>query len=145
MKYFSAPLNPFRKLASPARGDDASVPGGGESSELRLVERGQLRTVVAAGANFGGEPIEAEQATRELLRLVSDDSDLEEVVIDMSEIKQISTACLNRLIEVNSRARIGGTRLVLTNLDDSQLEVFRITRLDRLFAVTDPATKEAAG
>lgn len=55
------------------------------------------------------------------------------IFIDLGEIARISSETLNQLIEVNCRARVTGIRLVLSNLNPTLLQVFRVTRLDRLF------------
>ena len=57
------------------------------------------------------------------------------IFIDLGEIARISSETLNQLIEVNCRARMTGIRLVLSNLNPTLLQVFRVTRLDRLFEI----------
>jgi anti-anti-sigma factor len=57
------------------------------------------------------------------------------IFIDLGEIARITSETLNQLIEVNCRARMTGIRLVLSNLNPTLLQVFRVTRLDRLFEI----------
>lgn len=59
------------------------------------------------------------------------------LLLDLQAIGQLSSECLSQLIHANGHARSQGLRLVLMNLCDPLREVFRITRLDRLFELID--------
>ncbi|TWU59028.1 STAS domain protein [Rubripirellula tenax] len=62
-----------------------------------------------------------------------DDCPLDSVVLDFREIDRIGSAGLNGLIGINSKARSHGVRLILSNVQESVLDVFALTRLERMF------------
>ena len=65
--------------------------------------------------------------------------------LDFDDIDGLSSAALNQLIGINSKARSCGVRLVLTNVNDSVRDVFELTRLERMFELMSPlATAQRA-
>lgn len=56
----------------------------------------------------------------------------EEVVIDLSDVYHINSNDLNDLIRLQLRVKHTGQRLVLANVQQTVLQVFTLTRLDRL-------------
>lgn len=56
----------------------------------------------------------------------------EEVVIDLSDVYHINSNDLNDLIRLQLRVKHTGQRLVLANVQETVLQVFTLTRLDRL-------------
>jgi anti-anti-sigma factor len=77
-------------------------------------------------------------------RIVNDFSDLIEngicrshpidhINVDFGGIDRISSVGLNGLIQMNSKSRSHGVRLVLMDVPESVLDVFRLTRMERMF------------
>ncbi len=56
----------------------------------------------------------------------------EEVVVDLSDVYHINSSDLNDLIRLQLRVKHSGQRLVLCNVQETVLQVFTLTRLDRL-------------
>tara|TARA_R110002111_G_scaffold100750_3_gene156046 strand:- start:278 stop:649 length:372 start_codon:yes stop_codon:yes gene_type:complete len=64
-----------------------------------------------------------------------------DIKVDLRGIDRISSAGLNGLIQMNSKSRSHGVRMVLLNVPTTVLEVFKLTRIERMFDfdVTPPA------
>ncbi len=59
----------------------------------------------------------------------------EEVVLDCREIATVNSEDLNQLIRFQTRLRHDDATLVLTNVPEHLVDVFTMTRLNRLFEV----------
>lgn len=146
MKFFVSPLDRLRRSPNSSdesagritavqtapcdrgcRGHEAA------SDEIMVIQQGD-RTVVVLAPIIPGDRTAARQIGPSLIELL-DDRRPACLVVDFARIGHIGSEGLNQLISVNSHARAGGIRLELTNLDETLQEVFRITRLDRLFDV----------
>ena len=55
------------------------------------------------------------------------------LVIDVSEVQYLASPVLAKLIDLKKRLGVGGGRLGLQHVHPDLVEVFRITRLDRVF------------
>ncbi len=55
------------------------------------------------------------------------------VEVDFADVQSLSSANLGGLIQVNREARGLGADLVLTNVGDPVRDIFKLTRLDRMF------------
>jgi anti-anti-sigma factor len=55
------------------------------------------------------------------------------LVIDFSEVQYLASPIPGKLINLKKRLRMGGGRLGLQHVHPDLVEVFRITRLDRVF------------
>jgi anti-anti-sigma factor len=53
--------------------------------------------------------------------------------VDLNSINRITSVGLNGLIQMNSKSRSHGVRLVLANVPESVRDVFRLTRMERMF------------
>ena len=63
-----------------------------------------------------------------------------DLVVDLSTVDTICTDELNELIRINAKARQRGRFVIIENVQDQVWQVFRVTRLDRLFQIRrDPA------
>lgn len=74
--------------------------------------------------------------TREVLMRVTESLDaggVDVIELDLGEMRVMTSATLNELITLNTRAKSRGVRLVLTNMADNLRDVFAITRLERMF------------
>lgn len=55
------------------------------------------------------------------------------IQIDLTGIDRITSAGLNGLIQMNSKSRNHGVRLLLANVPETIRDVFRLTRMERMF------------
>ncbi|MDV6031337.1 MAG: STAS domain-containing protein [Phycisphaera sp. RhM] len=56
-----------------------------------------------------------------------------DVIIDLGQVTWISSAGLNELIRLRAQSRASGIHLRLRSLNEAVRDVFRITRLERIF------------
>lgn len=77
----------------------------------------------------------------DILRLVESETP-PRVVISFAEVEHLSSAALGTLITVNNKIKARSGKLRLAHIDPQILEVFVITRLNKLFDIH--ATTEAA-
>ncbi|MEX0775058.1 MAG: STAS domain-containing protein [Phycisphaeraceae bacterium] len=64
------------------------------------------------------------------------------LLINFENVEHLSSAALGTLITINNKVRTKGGQLRLSNIDPQIHEVFRITKLDKLFQIH--ATAESA-
>ncbi len=57
------------------------------------------------------------------------------ILISFANVDHLSSAALGALITINNKIKAKDGRLRLANINDQILEVFQITRLDRLFQI----------
>lgn len=92
---------------------------------------------------LNGELIEKSQATALLEQtdeLVKEN--FTKLAIDLEELKYMNSSGLNTLIQLLTKARVGGGEAVLYNMNKKINELILITKLHTLFKVTE--TKEEA-
>lgn len=65
-----------------------------------------------------------------------------EIVVDLSSVVTITSDDLNELIGFQAKLRQQGRTLVLEHPSDLVLQVFTVTRLDRLFTIRDHKWKQ---
>ena len=56
-------------------------------------------------------------------------------VLDLGDIQYLLSAALGKLIKLNKKVVGGGGKLRIENLRSDILDVFRITRLDKVFDI----------
>ena len=78
---------------------------------------------------------EAKQGLQEIGQHAADVA--KKLGIDFSGIQFMSSAMLNELVHINNFAKQNSLDLRLANLSPELLEVFEITRLDRIFRLDD--------
>jgi anti-anti-sigma factor len=107
-----------------------------DSDLIRVSKEGSARTV-SFSRNHLNDIHTARQIAEHLSELIGGekppgghDSRLN---LDFGNIDRISSAGLNELIGINSRARSHGIRLVLLDVQESVRDVFTHTRLERMF------------
>jgi len=73
------------------------------------------------------------------LSLLIDDKDVEQpkLLLDFTSVDHLSSAALGMLINANNRIKQRNGQLRLSNIKTQIFEVFRITKLDRLFKIFD--------
>lgn len=158
MKFIASSLGRLRK--SPLLGDDSAdrIPVMSTSSQLApdssragiqgsvevnvngavttlTVERRRDCTIVQLGGPDPRQPGSSFSFANRLISLL-DEEHPEVLYIDLAKNSRLSSETLNQLINVNCHARSNGVRLVLSNLSQPLVEVFRVTRLDRLFELS---------
>ena len=93
--------------------------------------------------SLSGELIEKSQATALLEKtdeLVKEN--FSKLAIDLAELKYMNSSGLNTLIQLLTKARVGGGEAVLFNMTKKINELILITKLHTLFKVSE--TKEEA-
>ena len=63
--------------------------------------------------------------------------DQPKILINFENVDHLSSAALGTLITINNKVRAKDGQLRLTNIDPQILEVFKITKLDKLFEIHD--------
>jgi anti-sigma B factor antagonist len=66
-----------------------------------------------------------------------DAKDRPKVLLDFSHVDHLSSAALGMLIDVNNRIKQQNGQLRLSNIKPQIMEVFVITKLNRLFRIAD--------
>jgi anti-sigma B factor antagonist len=84
------------------------------------------------------------QQIGEAIGAVVDASPRPRVLICFENVEHLSSAALGALITVNSKVRARDGQLRLSNIRPQILEVFKITRLDRLFEIHGTADEALA-
>lgn len=65
---------------------------------------------------------------------------IDHINIDFGKIDRISSVGLNGLIQMNSKSRNHGVRLILLDVPQAVLEVFQLTRMERMFEFASSQT-----
>jgi anti-sigma B factor antagonist len=73
-----------------------------------------------------------EQLEKDILTLV-DKSEEERVVIDFEPVQFMSSSMLGKLVKIHKKCKEYKTKLKLSGITPDIREVFKITRLDKLF------------
>ncbi len=149
MKFFASPLALLRRSVRQADDtanridvakDDTSAGHralAATPNPLLAVTELDDRVVVSLNLQGAVAPAELRSLGQQLIDLVQR-AGARCLVVDLSGVSQLGSEALNQLIDTNCHARAAGTRLMLDNLSEPLLEVFRITRLDRLFDISEP-------
>jgi anti-sigma B factor antagonist len=69
------------------------------------------------------------------LNALIDENDQPRLVLDFTTVDHLSSAALGMLINANNRIKQRNGQLRLANIKPQIFEVFRITKLDRLFRI----------
>jgi anti-sigma B factor antagonist len=67
------------------------------------------------------------------------------IVLDFSNVEYLSSAALGKLITMNKKCSAAGTKLRLCAIRSDIKEVFKITRLDKMFVIMDNRDKALEG
>ncbi len=145
MKFFVSTLDRLRR--SVKTGDESSdriaivhvdraVPDDDEFVLDVVISKDGQRTTVLIGSAALSDIARARDFGPRLIELLEAERP-GALLIDLRQVAQLSSESLNQLISVNCHARALGIQLVLANLCQPLREVFRITRLDRLFELAD--------
>lgn len=75
-----------------------------------------------------------EALERDVLELV-DKSSEERVIIDFSRVEFMSSSMLGKLVKINKKCKEYKAKLKLAGLTDEIKQVFKITKLDKVFSI----------
>ncbi len=81
------------------------------------------------------------QLLHDELNTVADDSKACDMLLNMENIRFLSSAAINKLIVLDKHVKSTGGEIRLTNLRPEVRDVFSITSLDRLFKIFDNQTE----
>lgn len=59
------------------------------------------------------------------------------LIIDFGNVRHLSSAALGVLITVNNRSKESGGQMCLANIAPEIFQIFKITKLDRIFSIHD--------
>ncbi len=80
----------------------------------------------------------------QLFSLVDDDH-RQKIVLDFTNVEYLSSAALGKLITMDKKVKASGGKLRLCAIRSDIKEVFKITRLDKLFQILDSRDKAVEG
>ena len=109
-------------------------------SRLRVSKKNDVTVVEFVDRNILDEANIA-QIGEEIGDLVAADN-TPKLLISFEQVDHLSSAALGALITINNKVKAKDGQLRLANINDQILEVFKITRLDRLFQI-HPGTEES--
>ena len=76
-----------------------------------------------------------QETGQELVQLVEEGEGCKKLLLNFAEVGFMSSAALGKLITVNKKMKGNGGSVRMCNIRPDILEVFAITRLDRLFNI----------
>jgi len=112
------------------------------SSRLRVRRDGEITQVEFIDRNILDEA-NIQQIGDEIGRLV-EASQTPKLLISFANVDHLSSAALGTLITVNNKVRAKNGQLRLANIDPQIYEVFKITKLDRIFQIYETTEKAMA-
>jgi anti-sigma B factor antagonist len=80
----------------------------------------------------------------QLFALVDEDH-RQKIVLDFSNVEYLSSAALGKLITMDKKVKSAGGKLRFCSIRADILEVFKITRLDKLFTIKENRDKALEG
>jgi anti-sigma B factor antagonist len=80
----------------------------------------------------------------QLFNLVDEDH-RQKIVLDFTNVEYLSSAALGKLITMDKKVKAAGGKLRLCSIRSDIKEVFKITRLDKLFTIVDNRDKAVEG
>lgn len=113
-----------------------------ETPRLRAAHRDGVLVVEFADRDVLDEAA-IRQINAELMRQI-EGARTKNVLISFQGVEHLSSAALGSLITANSLVKKRGGHLRLSNIKPTILEVFRITKLDRLFQISESVEQAIA-
>jgi anti-sigma B factor antagonist len=80
----------------------------------------------------------------QLFNLVDEDH-RQKIILDFTNVEYLSSAALGKLITMDKKVKAAGGKLRLCSIRSDIKEVFKITRLDKLFQILDNRDKAIEG
>ena len=102
-------------------------------SSIRSESFGEIRTVHLTDAKILDESV-IQQISKDLLDLLGKTEETN-VVLDFDQVRFMSSSALGMLIKVNKKCKEFKIDLKLCNIAPDILQVFKITRLDKVLAI----------
>jgi len=125
---------------------DQTLSGLGNTMSTRKIEVEEVNGVTVA--RFTDKKILDESNIQiignQLFSLIDDDH-RKKVVLDFANVEYLSSAALGKLITLDKKVKADKGELRLCTIRKDILEVFKITRLDKLFKIFDTRDKALAG
>lgn len=112
-----------------------------ETSPIRSSQSGALTRVEFTERSIIDEVV-IQQIGQQIVALV-EAQQAPKLLLDFSGVQHLSSAALGVLITVNSKVKARGGKMALCQIAKPIFEVFRITKLDKLFQVHDTADAAA--
>jgi anti-sigma B factor antagonist len=110
---------------------------------LTSYTKDEILTVVFDDARILDET-KLEQLSRDLLEMLNKTTE-ERVILDFRNVKFMSSSMLGKLVQVHKKAGEFKVKIKLCGIDPEIRQVFKITRLDKLFDIeADEAAARAA-
>lgn len=104
-----------------------------EDSRLAVQEQGDVTRVGFLDRNIL-EETSIQRIGDEVAELV-DASTNPKLLLDFESVEHLSSAALGTLITINNRIKAKGGQLRLSSIDPNIYEVFKITKLNKLFQI----------
>jgi anti-sigma B factor antagonist len=108
-----------------------------EASPIRVRQEGALTRVEFTERSIIDEVV-IQRIGQEVLHAVETQA-VPKLLMDFSGVQHLSSAALGVLITVNGKVKTKGGKMALCQIAKPIFEVFRITKLDKLFQVHDSA------
>jgi len=112
------------------------------SSRLRVRRDGDVTQVEFIDRNILDEA-NIQQIGEEISRLV-DATPTPKLLVSFANVDHLSSAALGTLITINNKVKDRNGQLRLANIDPQIYEVFKITKLDRIFQIHETSEKAMA-
>lgn len=103
------------------------------SSPVAVIQEKEVRIVEFTNNKILDEANIAEIGAT--LNSLIDETDQPKLLLDFTSVDHLSSAALGMLINANNRIKQRNGQLRLSNIKSQIFEVFRITKLDRLFKI----------
>lgn len=104
-----------------------------ESSRLRIKKVGEVHQVEFIDRNILDEA-NIQQIGEEINSII-EGGEAPRLLISFANVDHLSSAALGTLITVNNKIKTRKGQLRLANIDPQIYEVFKITKLDKLFSI----------
>jgi anti-anti-sigma factor len=115
----------------------------GQAMSLTSYSKDGILTVVFEDARILDET-KLEQLSRDLTEMLNKTTE-ERVILDFRNVKFMSSSMLGKLIQVHKKASEFKVKLKFCSIDPEIRQVFKITKLDKLFDIeSDEAAARAA-
>ena len=115
---------------------------GSSGSMIRVKDQDGVKRIEFIERNILDEG-NIQQIGEEIGRVV-DSQERPRVLINFHNVDHLSSAALGTLITINNKIRGKKGKLALANIDPQIYEVFKITKLDKLFSIFDSTERAKA-
>ena len=83
------------------------------------------------------------QVGKELMDVLERASEKKKLVLDFEKVQFMSSAMIGKLVFLNKKAKAEQCDLTLRNIQPNVLEVFKLTRLNRVFKIEEEEDADA--